>query len=242
MHEDFAANFVPRCAIEYRGRCSLLISAFNPRRQKNIRELQSRRDVCAHTVCVLAGFVLFCYYFKWQVWNTRLQLTLFVLFAPVVGTVLFPSSHRLLAAVAIAVGVLGLPWTFGNMTRPLNFSVLSATGDRTERYFANRPDLLPTFLSLTEAIAQTSCGRIGLRISTDPFEYPLWVLLRDRDLRPTIKHVESHGLAAVPLDTGFQPCAVISAGIDERSSHLTQRQFGGFYLYVEPAAVQRPGS
>jgi hypothetical protein len=191
--------------------------------------------VVAYAGCLFFGFVFFGYYFKWQIWNSRLQFTVFVLASPLIATVLFASSRRLIAATAILVGLAGFGWTFANQTRPL-FSVPFGRQERLERYFANRVDLWPTFQAITASISRASCRRIGLRISTDPFEYPLWVLLRDAGLRPEIRHLQSMHMAELPPDPTFHPCAVLSAGTDDRYQTVTPLQFGGFYLYHLPVA------
>lgn len=100
------------------------------------------------------------------------------------------------------------------------------------------------FRKLTEEMSRTSCSRIGLKISVDPFEYPLWVLLRERGLRPTIKHLESHAGAPVPLDPTFALCAVLSAGGDPQYADAKALQFGDYVLYLipEPGAAGRTGS
>ena len=36
-----------------------------------------------YAACVAVGVLFFCYEFKWQMWGTRLQLSLFVLACPV---------------------------------------------------------------------------------------------------------------------------------------------------------------
>lgn len=230
MHEDLAGNLVHSVL----AMLALAAAAFAVVRRPGAGARDGWLRVppmAAYAACLLVGALFFCYQFKWQVWGTRLQLSLFVLASPLIATTLFRASDRLIGVVATLVGVLGLAWVQGNATRPFNSSLLTGRLDRTAWYFVNRPDLLPTFGALTDAVAASACRRIGLRISADPFEYPLWVLLDQRGVHPRLKHVEAHGYVPIAPDPQFEPCAVISAGTDARYSAAPARRVGGFVLY-----------
>ena len=73
-HEDLAGNFLHAALM-------LLAIGFmliGPGRGGDIRR--------AFALALVVGFVLFCIQLKWQPWGSRLQLPLFVLGAPLIGT------------------------------------------------------------------------------------------------------------------------------------------------------------
>jgi FtsH-binding integral membrane protein len=67
-----------------------------------------RRSFDSRTIyaaCLVAGFLLFCVDLKWQPWNSRLHLPLFVLLAGMIGVTL--SSVRLRRAAYVLALILG---------------------------------------------------------------------------------------------------------------------------------------
>jgi Dolichyl-phosphate-mannose-protein mannosyltransferase len=225
IHTALAALAIAVCAIgawRHRGMLSL----------GSLRAAPISAPVCA--VALILAFAAFNYSLKWQVWHSRLQLPLFVVGTAVVSVVLFPFRRSAWLVIPIATGVFGFHWTLNNATRPLNTSALFAARPRSELYFANRPDLLPIETAIADAIAGSSCHEIGLRIIADPFEYPLWMLLKERRHPVVFEHLEMHAYVPIPPTEGFKPCAIISAGrpYEGAGPQFVDRQFGGHHLYM----------
>jgi hypothetical protein len=178
------------------------------------RVLASRVTVYALTLA--GGFVLFSVVLRWQPWNTRLELPLFVLGAPLVGTVTERTSQRLVVLLTGILLVGMLPWVVYNQARPLigPRSILSV--GRGEQYFTNRPSLRSAYLGAVGYLAERGCAQVGFVSTPDGWEYPLWPLLRAA-LPGTveIEHVNvtnaSAGLTGVQ-NAGFRPCAVLALG------------------------------
>ena len=171
-----------------------------------------RREVWIYALAVIAGFLLLCLYLRWQHWISRLQLPLFVLMAPVVGTMV---PRRLSRFVAAALLVLAVPPIVHNDTRRLLGEGNVFSRDRTEMMFANRPERYAPYLRIAEEIRASGCRRIGLITGYNDYEYPLWVMLDAKvPLEYRIEHLEveneSTPLLAEEPFAGFQPCLVVS--------------------------------
>jgi hypothetical protein len=126
------------------------------------------------------AFLVFCCYLRWQPWSARLQLPLFVLFSPLIGTV---CSLRLSARVGRALSVLlliaGLPYLVFNQSRSLVGRRNLFTMSRRELMFYNRPHLQGPYERVVHDLAAARCDRIGLVMGVDDWEYPLWSIMRD---------------------------------------------------------------
>jgi hypothetical protein len=51
---------------------------------------------------------------------------------------------------------------------------------RLERQFANQPQMLEPYRDAIDIIAGTNASQIGLMMDRDNFEYPVWLMLRQR--------------------------------------------------------------
>ena len=231
IHDDLSGNFVHvlLAAIAIAGCLEVLVRRVW---RRTPRPPRVSADVLLLGLCLVAGFVLYSYYFKWQLWASRLHLPLFVVGSPVIAMVIFARSRTSLVATVLAVGVAGFAWTMGNELRPLRRQLPWGAEERNNWYFAARRDLQPHYKAIVTTLAGTGCRELGLRISKDPFEYPLWVLLRDRGLDVTIRHIESG--VRVPVDPAFQPCAALSAFGEDQSLSRGVRPFrmGDMYLHL----------
>jgi hypothetical protein len=160
----------------------------------------------------VAGAIAFCA-LRWQPWNSRLHLPLFILAAPLVGVGL-ERWRRSGAVLAAAFCLLALPSLAATRPRPLlgPDSVLSAS--RTAQRFRNHPQLQLVYEAAVDHLGDAGCGRVGLVMGGDGWEYPLWPLLRSRvgaDLR--IEHVlvrNPSGRLGPPA--AGPPCAVLVLG------------------------------
>jgi 4-amino-4-deoxy-L-arabinose transferase-like glycosyltransferase len=166
---------------------------------------QSRLYLLSLTTAIM----LFCLMLKWQPWVTRLQLPGFVLAAPL-AAIAMPAPNRQWVSRAIAglLLIAAIPWLFYNQSRPLigEWSIIGA--ERDTLYFANNRELLPHFDRAASLIAATpGCSQVAIYGAEDPFEYPLWALLRHRTATmPRIEYINIANISKkIPLKD-FNPC------------------------------------
>jgi hypothetical protein len=182
-HEDYAPNSIHTLLILI----SLTVLAFRWRR----KSLPS--FVGPYWLSWIAGVLCFCAILRWQVWNVRLQLSGFLLAAPLFALAL-PSSRsvtqKALLATLVYAGIFPLLLNTNHQLLPtsrLGPSYLSA--EPLEQLFNARINLLEPYVAAVNALSQANAAQIGLVI--DDFEYPLWRLFHDGQfgLRVRIEHV-----------------------------------------------------
>ena len=133
-------------------------------------------------------FVL-CRVLKWQPWNTRLHLPLFVLWAAVAGSVLARSwSRTVTAGVAGLLLLLAIPDVFGNVIRPLTFAAIEQS--RQDAYFNDRGALRAPYIDAVKLARSQQCGDIGMNLPMNAFQYPLLALLDDQMGTRKVRDVE----------------------------------------------------
>jgi hypothetical protein len=163
-----------------------------------------RSPLLPYLLCLVTGFLVFSLLLRWQPWNSRLMLPLFVLGSGIAGSVLGDVPRRLpMAALAIGLTFAATPWLVANRSRPLVASAALETSpsilttSRTDQYFAKRPALEAPYRSAAALITAHGARRVGLICHEDAWEYPLWILLGSAwRSTPVIEHTAVHNVSA----------------------------------------------
>jgi hypothetical protein len=138
-----------------------------------------------------AGFLLFCFYLKWQPFQARLVLPLFVLGAPLGGWLLERVRPWCLTLAVCLFLVSGarLP-ALENWTRPLKGPNSLLRTSRDMNYFADMGQWnnRASYLEAVDRAARSGCNFVGIDISENQLEYPFQALLRERNPRVRFTH------------------------------------------------------
>ena len=157
--------------------------------------------ITGYITCLISCFILFCIYLKWQPWHSRLQLPIFVLWSPIVAlsilSIKFFKNREFFLILSLFIA--SLPWVLFSATKPLIAKLHSKSPyykieenvfntSRDQQYFMNRPKLLNSYKAVIDKIENLNEKNIGLIISGDEWEYPLFPLLNGNNI--SIHHVE----------------------------------------------------
>ena len=196
-----------------------------------------------YCIAWLVGIIIRAALLRWDPWQVRYQLPLFILAAPIFATALPERwlSRRIINAFHLALALVALPPLFFNQSRELvplvpgqpfpveweRPSYLTQTANT--RLFANNPSLRQPYENAVNAILRARVTQIGLLLhGGDRWEYPIWRLLRDDglDYPVRIEHLEAEGKADFPLGA-FQPEAVFWIDGDKAPASIMvgDRQF-----------------
>lgn len=206
-------------------------------------DLRRRGALLACLAATAAGLLLFCAVLKWQPWNARLTLPLFLLAAPIAGAAFGAvRSGKWVAVIGAVLLACSLPWALSNATRPLAGSESVLTTPRLAQLFAARPALAPPLAEAARTVAASGCRQIGLEIGPDDPEYLVWASLEAAGARPErLEHVRvanrSSLLAAQPPFASFVPCAVIvlsPPGAPPAAGEVFSRDWEGGRVSVRP--------
>ncbi len=171
------------------------------------------------TVAVVSGFLLFSAFVKWQMFHCRLHLPLLILAAPLVGIVFDRIGDRLATQAAawgltcVAFGIIVL-----NPGHPLLGRRSIFRTPRESQYFSLRPGLYEPYRRGADILTAHGCNQIGIT-SGPVWEYPLWIMLRDRQGRwPHFESVSpSQPVPAAPVSRSLAFCAVVAIPADSAS-------------------------
>jgi hypothetical protein len=206
--------------------------------------LRHRREVpgglWGYTAALAGGFLLFCLALKWQPWNSRLHLPLFLLSAPAVavglGTWVRPAWLRTVGYVLLLASFV---WALGNETRPLVGRHSIFTRGRLEQYFSDtggRED----YVGAARHLLERGYTRVGLVFGGDANsqrEYPLWALLAESPAPPRLENVDVRNVSQRLAPPGFSPEALVCLQCGEaqvaryRQSHREAHAFGKAWVF-----------
>jgi hypothetical protein len=162
-------------------------------------------------ITVIGAFLLFCLILKWQPWNSRLHLPLFVLLSPFVATVLASvCSLRVIYTVIVVFTLFNLQWVFYGRARPVLGVHNIFNKPRNSQYFVNRPNLEIPYSTTVQILRDVGCSNIGLFFTNESYEYPFWALLNQNSPASyyKIEHIKIGNSSRV-LKKAFYPCAFV---------------------------------
>ncbi len=173
-----------------------------------------RRRAAGYGAALVGGFLLFCFYLRWQPWHCRLHLPLFVLGSVLVALVMERTlpARRSLATSGLLLVLAG--WVTAHaLGRPMVGPSSIFAMRRNDQYFTSSPGARPVYNRLADGVALRGRNNIGLVMDVNDYEYPLWVLVKQRNPRARIEHVQvenvSRRRAEVPPWSSFKPDLVI---------------------------------
>jgi hypothetical protein len=161
---------------------------------------------------LIAGFVLFCAYLKWQPFMARMFLPLFVLACPAVSIVR-PKIVQL--ALVIFLLDVSKPYLLENWVRPLKGPHSLLRTSRDDAYFN---DLHPwnieaETLEAVDAAARSGCMVVGVDINDLQLEYPFEALLRERNPKIQFVHVNvTNASKKYERPGALHPCVIVKPG------------------------------
>jgi hypothetical protein len=158
-------------------------------------------------------FLLLCLVMRFQVFNSRFHLAVFVLGAAWTAFVLEKIfSSKWLLGLGLLVLVFAVPWFLYNETRPLFLVLRTPAHMRIAEYFRKDPSWIQPMAGLSGPLNALGCGDIGLITGEDSKEYLLWATMRWFKLSLSrIEHVDVSNQSRhldYPLGT-FNPCAIV---------------------------------
>jgi hypothetical protein len=167
--------------------------------------IRRERQWTRYAAGLAIAFLLFCGYLKWQPFQARLEIPLFILGSVLAAWLLDRLRPTWLAFLICLFLIDGArPALFNNWTRPLKGPHSLWASSRDDDYFRDMGQWnnQSSCLQAVNRVATLNCGLVGLDISENQIEYPFQALLRER--RPDVRFMHT----GVPGGTG-RPCAVL---------------------------------
>jgi len=203
---------------------------------------RKQKDGIYYLICIIFAIILFSLYLKWQPWNSRLHLPLFVLLLPIIGLSLSQIRFHNIANLIIIILILGaIPYLLKNQSRSIIGEESILTTSRTKMYFSNRPLLADPYINSVEYILGSQCADIGLLMGANDWEYPIWVLLQNYKREIRIEHINVTNISQKKTRESpfvdFIPCALIVINNNPPNEVLLNTNIYSQKLLLNPVSV-----
>jgi hypothetical protein len=178
-----------------------------------IRGDRRMRIVVLIAIGLTVGFLAFAGISRWQVFQVRLFIPLFVAWSPLIALALARCSRWLLRVVLIVLVVASLPQLFDNAERPVLRN--SYGPNPLAPYFLDSTDIpyvvrtATEFQQFSQVMARSTCRSLGIG-NFVVLEYPVWVGLQRDGWNGQIQDVGVQNVTSRYESRAFHPCAIIT--------------------------------
>jgi hypothetical protein len=218
IHEGFQVRYAPtdenRAGNPYHAAASVVALVL-----LTIWVARHRRDAGLPLLLLLlagASFFLLSSLFQFSVFGGRYHLPFFVMAAPAVGYVAGRCrSAWIIAGLSVGLMLTSLSTLLRIQERPLledrnGYSLISSP--RPSLYFMTGHGLEDPYRAVVDRVEQAGCSSVGIMLSGDAAEYPLWPLLGAPNEDLDLEWIVAGTPSARFTDESFEPCAVVCDG------------------------------
>jgi 4-amino-4-deoxy-L-arabinose transferase-like glycosyltransferase len=177
------------------------------------RKWKDKPEMCSLITIVILQVLFFCLYLKWQPWNSRLHVPIFLMATPLIccafslsGT--FKKLAFILLPILLAYAFLT---AWHNEWRPISSKIYKE--GRYQKYFASKPGAYPEYDAISKTITQNHFKNIGLIIGLDDWEYPLFTACYNTELNPI--HINVTNVSAKTGNPSPNADCIISTTINK---------------------------
>jgi 4-amino-4-deoxy-L-arabinose transferase-like glycosyltransferase len=159
---------------------------------------------------VIASFLLFVALLKFQVWHSRFHLAYFILLSPFVALAISRAHRCLQLLSALSVIAYALVCLRCNEARPIFYPWFVSLPREAQYLDIHASSWTPALQSISDEIVHAGCQNVGLKLGFDAFEYPIWLMLKNRGFTGTIEHCYVEHVSGRIPSPNPDPSAIIT--------------------------------
>jgi 4-amino-4-deoxy-L-arabinose transferase-like glycosyltransferase len=149
------------------------------------------KKLVGYAALIAGSFAIFVALLKYQFWHSRFHLAYFILLSPMVALALTKGQRArgwAASCVLATVFLYALLCLRCNEARPLLHPRFVTLPRESQYLDIHASHWTPALQRISADIARSGCDSVGLKLGFDAFEYPIWLMLRDRGFTGTINH------------------------------------------------------
>ena len=212
-----------------------------------LKRIEKKREILGYLIIVTSSFLFFCFLLKIQPYHGRHHLSIFILFSPLVGSIISKTWNRyLVIGLAMLFLVSSLQFLFLSSQRPILKETNIFNTERERIYFLNRQHIENDYIEAAKLLKGQGCRNIGLYFLEETgniWEYPIWSLTKQNSAENSFKfqHFSPRSIKnpsyiqrqKSPFKE-FQPCGILMIDRGNKNSISSEKE-----LTIEQQVYQR---
>ena len=187
--------------------------------------------------CIISilSFIIFISIMRFQIWGTRYEISFLALLCPAISLLLnisLKDNYKKYVIGAIyGIALLSLMNQFN-----YHINIIKDIKSKNEGYFKSNYVLLNTYSKICDIINREGFQNIGLEITENTYEYPLYEMINDFN---KIEHVNVTNSSSIYYNEEFKPEIVISNVSDKeimiynKNTYKKMEQIDEYCIYYK---------
>jgi len=164
----------------------------------------------AYAGLIILSFALFVTLLKFQVWHSRFHLAYFILLSPFVALVITQAHWWMQISLSVSVVAYALVCLRYNEARPIFYPHFVNLPREAQYLDIHASAWRPALERISDEIVHSGCRNVGLKLGFDAFEYPIWLMLKNRGFSGTIEHTFVEHISGRISSPNPEPSAIIT--------------------------------
>jgi len=202
-------------------------------RYKHSNENSGFGPLVLYGLSIILTFILLSFIIKWMPFNSRLQLSIFILAAPFIALTLEKTPIPFLGEFVIALLLFfAYPYVVKNSIRPLKGASTVFNVSREKQYFLKSDHLYNPYLIMVSVLSDNNFSKIGLLCDECGTEYPLFMFLKKANPNVRIEHVYISNFSRKKTDFSPEIIIVLNNHLRPPSNFKKCWNYSNISLYI----------
>jgi len=161
-------------------------------------------EILVYIFIFLAQAILFSAIFKWTPWHSRLHIPLFMVSVPLICyaitlskrfSKIMPAALLVMLLYAFGIVIFNRIRPFITVDHSMGFGKITTNitifDSRFKKYFACRDEVYNEYNVTRNLIQKMNCNAVGVELSDDDWEYPLFMNSYNKEISPVSINVQN---------------------------------------------------
>ena len=188
-------------------------------------KLRGVKEISPYCLIAILSFLIFIAIMRFQVWETRYEISFLLLLCPVIGIILNKvldnGEYRdYIIGAIVFIALCSIYNQFIYHSEELDDR--NNKDNKAINYFTSNLDLYDIYEEIVDIINEKGYNNVGLEVTEDTYEYPLYVMINNLN---RLEHVNINNSTRVYYDNEYIPEVIISNISNEDNKIYNEKEY-----------------